>query len=101
MPDLPTGLSKEEFRERIRRERRVELALEENRFYDIRRWKILPEVSKFKTGMRWVKDDAGNLKQTRVVAVDCQPTADEKYYLLPIPLSEILRMPNVEQNPKW
>lgn len=51
--------------------------------------------------MRWVKDDAGNLKQTRVVAVDCQPTADEKYYLLPIPLSEILRMPNVEQNPKW
>jgi len=102
MPDLPAGLTKEEFRDRIRRERRVELALEENRFYDIRRWKILPEVSKFKTGMRWVKNDSdGSLKQTRVVAVDCQPTAAEKYFVLPIPLDETIRMPNVAQNPGW
>ena len=101
MPDLSANLTKEQFRDRIRRERRVEMAIEENRFYDIRRWKILPEVSKFKTGMRWEKNDDGSLRQTRIVAVDCQPTADDKYYLLPIPLSETIRMPNVKQNPKW
>ena len=38
-PNLPTGLSKEEMRKRIKNERRVELLLEEHRFYDLRRWK--------------------------------------------------------------
>lgn len=101
MPDLPTGLSKDEFRERIRRERRVEMAFEENRFYDIRRWKIMPENSRLKTGMRWVKNDDDSLTNTRIVSVRCEPTADEKYYLLPIALSETIRMPLVTQNPGW
>lgn len=39
-PDLPTGLSKEQFRERVRNERAVELFYEEHRFWDIRRWMI-------------------------------------------------------------
>ncbi len=38
MPDLPTGLSKEEFRERVRNERAIELAFEDIRFWDLRRW---------------------------------------------------------------
>ena len=38
-PDLPSGLSKIEMRERIKNERRIELLLEEHRFYDLRRWK--------------------------------------------------------------
>lgn len=40
MPDLPTGLSKDEFRIRVRNERAVELAYEEHRFWDVRRWLI-------------------------------------------------------------
>lgn len=40
MPDLPTGLSQEEFRKRIRNERAVELAFDGMRFWDIRRWLI-------------------------------------------------------------
>lgn len=36
---LPAGLTKEEMREVIRNERRVELAFEEHRFFDIRRWR--------------------------------------------------------------
>lgn len=40
MPNLPAGLSKDEFRARIRNERTIELAYEEHRFYDIRRWLI-------------------------------------------------------------
>lgn len=40
MPALPTVLTQAQMRERIRRERQVELAYEEHRYYDVRRWKI-------------------------------------------------------------
>lgn len=40
MPDLPEGLTQEQFRERVRKERAVELAFENHRFFDIRRWLI-------------------------------------------------------------
>ena len=40
MPALPAGLSKDEMREKIRHERRVEFALEGLRYFDLRRWGI-------------------------------------------------------------
>jgi len=40
MPKLDPGLSQDEIRQHIRNERRVELAFEEHRFFDVRRWKI-------------------------------------------------------------
>ncbi|ETD17584.1 hypothetical protein HMPREF1199_01835 [Hoylesella oralis CC98A] len=40
MPGFPTSLTKEEFREKLRNERGVELAFEDHRFWDIRRWLI-------------------------------------------------------------
>lgn len=52
MPSLPAGLTKEQMRDRIHRERRVELAIEEHRFWDVRRWKILDKTDKIATGMR-------------------------------------------------
>ena len=44
MPPLPPGLSAIEMRARIRNERRVELAFEEHRFFDVRRWKIASQT---------------------------------------------------------
>lgn len=44
MPNLPAGLSKEQFRERLRKERRIELAFEGLRYYDLKRWKIAEDV---------------------------------------------------------
>lgn len=38
LPDLPKGLSKQQMRERIKHERRIELAFEVHRFFDVRRW---------------------------------------------------------------
>jgi starch-binding outer membrane protein, SusD/RagB family len=38
-PNLTTGLSQKEMREKIRNERRIELVFEEHRFWDVRRWK--------------------------------------------------------------
>ncbi len=40
MPGLPSGLTKEQFRERVRNERAIELAFDNFRFWDIRRWLI-------------------------------------------------------------
>lgn len=101
MPNFPEGMTQDQFRERIRRERRIEMAIEENRFYDIRRWKIMSENSKVKTGMRWEKNKDGSLSNIRIVSVRCEPTSNEKYLLLPIPLGEVIRMPLVTQNPGW
>ncbi|MCZ4223462.1 RagB/SusD family nutrient uptake outer membrane protein [Pedobacter sp. SJ11] len=38
---LKTGMTKEEMRKIIQNERQVELAFEEHRYWDIRRWKLL------------------------------------------------------------
>ncbi|MEN8117097.1 MAG: RagB/SusD family nutrient uptake outer membrane protein [Bacteroidota bacterium] len=44
MPDIPAGLSKDEMREVIHHERRVEFALEGTRYSDIRRWGIAEDL---------------------------------------------------------
>lgn len=38
LPNLPDGLTKDEMRARIHHERRIELAFENHRFFDVRRW---------------------------------------------------------------
>ncbi|GAA4316910.1 RagB/SusD family nutrient uptake outer membrane protein [Compostibacter hankyongensis] len=100
MPDLPAGLSKDDMRERIRRERRVEMPYEEIRFYDERRWKILDKSEKVTTGMSWTKNADGTFSNERIV-VDRRKTWEDKYLILPIPLDEINKMPSFEQNPGW
>ncbi len=44
MPDLPEGLTQEQFRARVQDERAVELAYEEHRFWDLKRWLRAKEV---------------------------------------------------------
>lgn len=99
MPALPDGLSQEEMRERIQRERRVELAFEESRFWDVRRWKILDKTDKLTTGMEWTK--AGNGFTGRRIVVGRRKSWADNYLIFPIPLSELTLMPLWEQNPGW
>lgn len=100
MPQLSTGLSKDEFRARVHNERRVELAFEEKRFWDVRRWKILDQTDKTTTGMQWVKDSNGIFKNIRVT-VDKRQAWDSKFLIFPIPLTEISNLPAFVQNPGW
>ena len=44
MPSLPEGLSQEEMRERIRHEYRVELAFEGQRYFQLKRWKLMEKL---------------------------------------------------------
>lgn len=85
MPALPTGLNKEQMREKIRKERRIELAYEGKRYMDLKRWKIAHEV------IPTIVDPNG---QTRSFE-------NPKHYLFPIPQSEIDINNNLEQNPGY
>lgn len=40
MPELPAGLSQSQMRDAIRHERRIELAFEDHRYWDVKRWAL-------------------------------------------------------------
>src|SRR5690606_21272975 len=100
MPGLPLGLTKDEMRERIRRERRVELAFEEHRIWDVRRWKILDETDKLTTGIEWTKTGDNQFTGKRIVAGRRKSWTDN-HLIIPILLSELILMPLWNQNPGW
>lgn len=101
MPDLPAGLTQEEMREAIRRERQVELAFEEHRFYDVRRWMIAMETENEPAyGINITKND-NTLTYERKVALDGRKF-EQKHYWLPIPRAEIQSSGNkLEQSPNY
>ena len=83
---------------RYERERLVELAFENHRFWDVRRWKkgeVYFNPDKIK-----VASISASLQLTRT-AVSNRKAWDDKYYFYPIPQSEIKKNPKLEQNPGW
>ncbi|MGN6438779.1 MAG: RagB/SusD family nutrient uptake outer membrane protein [Agriterribacter sp.] len=85
MPALPTGLSKDEMRERIRHERRVEFALEGIRYFDLRRWGIATEKL--------------NGFVPNPLFPNIKTKYEDKYQFWPIPQTEIDRnQPELKQN---
>lgn len=102
MPDLPLGLTKDQMRERIRRERRVELAIEEHRFWDVRRWKILSQTDKLVTGMEITKTGGNSFSYKRFVSERRSAWAD-KFLIFPIPINDAANIPDfgTNQNPGW
>ncbi len=101
MPDL-TGLSQDEMRDKIRNERRVELAFEEHRYFDVRRWKIAMEVENQPArGVSITKESDGSLTFAPSIALDGK-TFEEKHYWFPIPLDDITASNGaLEQNPGY
>ncbi|SKC54097.1 RagB/SusD family nutrient uptake outer membrane protein [Ohtaekwangia koreensis] len=101
MPDLPAGLSQTEMREAIRRERQVELAFEEHRFYDVRRWMIAMETENEPAYGISITKDGSNLTFEKKVALDGRKF-EEKHYWLPIPRAEIQSSGNkLQQSPNY
>jgi hypothetical protein len=102
MPALAGGLSQSQMRDAVRYERRVELAFEEHRFYDVRRWKIA-DVTENKPagGVIITKNADGSFAYTSKVALDGRSFAT-KHYWLPIPRSEIQASGGqLQQNPGY
>ena len=112
------SFNQKDMREFLRHERRVELAYEESRYYDVRRWMIAPEAGNKKlTGITIV----GRLKPGKTAELpyvhdesvyDYTWTVlnlnyiekrkwDNKMYFAPIKLAETLRNPAIIQNPNY
>ena len=89
MPEARPGLSKEEFRETVRLERRVEFAGEGLYYKDIIRWRTA-EIVMNADGV----DKDGNVIEKRSFNA-------ERDYLWPLPDRDILLNTNLEQNPGY
>ena len=102
LPDLPAGLTKEQMRERIRRERRVELAFEGKRLFDLWRWRIADQVfSESLTAMK-ITGTEGNLTYEKVAIDGGKVVFDPgKNYLMPIPEKVRARNDKIDQNPNY
>ena len=95
---LPPGLSKVEMRKLIRNERRVEMAFEEQRFWDIRRWKIAEEIyNRPLHGIRIAPAGNGLDYRTEELGTPFQFFAP-RMYRYAIPFSEVSKNPNLTQN---
>lgn len=99
-------------RDEIRRERRVELAMEGFRYDDLLRWKTAEiELPKPLLGVRFFDAEypanqasSLNLTADSLVIVEgaSQRNFDpDKQYLWPLPLNQIALKPALEQNPGW
>ena len=101
MPALASGLSQAQMRDAVRYERRVELAFEEHRYYDVRRWQIAPQVESKPAAGIIVTKTGSALTYAPKVALDGK-TFQNKQYWLPIPRAEILSSGGkLEQNPGY
>ena len=93
MPGLNSGPEwlkvndKDQMALRIRRERAFELAVEGQRYWDLRRWGMLQQ------SVHDATDIFGDLMYTR--------TYQPRHELWPIPLVELDRNRNLSQNPGW
>lgn len=84
----------DEWVKRYERERLVELAFENHRFWDVRRWK---------KGAQYFKTIQAATISTGLVLTRSTITRqwDEKYNFYPIPQSELIKNSNLTQNPGW
>jgi hypothetical protein len=97
-------------REELRRERRVELAQEGHRYWDLMRWKTAEiELPKPVLGNFFFKTEFGTATTVNttpdgfilVTAASFRKFDPAKDYLWPLPLNEISLNPSLKQNPGW
>jgi hypothetical protein len=97
---LPTGLSKSAMRSVIQHERQVEFAFEEQRFWDVRRWKIAPQTDNHSmSGVSIASLGPNNFSYT-IFNVKTH-IFRESMYLWPIPQSETAKSVDLLQNPGY
>jgi hypothetical protein len=96
---LPAGLSQSAMRTYIQNERRIELAYEGHRFWDVRRWKIAGQTDNIQAlGMEVDKNGTATTYNTfNVTKHNFRPAM----YLWPFPITETGKSPTLVQNPGY
>lgn len=100
LDDLPSGLSQEEFREAVIRERVLEFGYEEVRWFDMVRWKREDDFTKSLYGLNIIgnEDDSFNYEEFELTRKHWQDNWSPKWYLSAFPRSEELK--GLIQNPR-
>ncbi|WP_114749497.1 RagB/SusD family nutrient uptake outer membrane protein [Pleomorphovibrio marinus] len=97
--------SGEALKQRYRNERRVELAYEDHRYFDVRRWMIAPEVYGNAQGVRVryeLQADNTTAENPTYTVIEVQDRSwQDRAYLLPIKLDEMNRNFQLVQNPLY
>ena len=101
----PVTDSGQDLIERYRNERRVELAYEDHRYFDVRRWMIAPQAYTDAEGVdvRYkLEDDNTTAEKPIYSVIEVQDRAwNDRFYFLPIKLDEINRNDKLVQNPLY
>lgn len=100
MSNIPTGLSQDQLRDRIRMERILELSLENDRFFDLKRWRVVIDR------MNGNADKLGNIgASSDQIRATGHPEENfpfsDVHTRLPFPIAEIQSNPLLEQNPGY
>ena len=105
LPPIPAGISQDDFRDLVKHERRIELAFEGHRYWDLLRWKDAETVlNQPVTGVKIVKSSYGgfpffNIEEQDVATRKFYP---EKNYYMPFPRAEVINSGGLlEQNPGY
>lgn len=96
--ELPAPAGQAAIREAIRKERRVELAFENNRFFDVRRWKIAEQTENGPIYGLNIGADMPDFLQ--VVPFETR-VFERKHYLFPLPADDVDNDKQLVQNPGW
>src|SRR5687767_8217387 len=102
----PTTLNQNDARTAVRYERRLELAMEGQRFFDLRRWAVADQNIFFNTINGYVNNIAGGAEENRRPYLTAAEAVVAKHLLFPIPaiqiqLSQVGGTPMLTQNPGW
>lgn len=98
MPPFPKGMSRSDFLERLQNERRVELAFENHRFWDLRRWKKLGAMQDiYKVSIRKENKDKLVFQKEKLKSYEIS----NKMYFYPLSNTELYKNRNLVQNPGW
>ena len=98
---IPLTMLKDDARNLIRNERFIELAFEEHRYFDVRRWKLADDYDgKYLNGMS-ITRVAANVYTYAVINVRSLRYFKTNSYFFPIPTAEIRINRAMLQNPGW
>ncbi|HLR24333.1 MAG TPA: RagB/SusD family nutrient uptake outer membrane protein [Fodinibius sp.] len=110
MPTYSSSVTGEELMEEYRNERRVEMAIEGQRFFDLRRWMIAQDVMNENvkriviTAEATDRADRNTYQNYTYEVEEIGPGSrswEDKMYFQPIPKDEMNRNKNLEQNPGY
>lgn len=96
MPEV-AACSQDEFLTRVKHERRVEMAFEGQRFWDLRRWKNLDETKNIYAVRITHHDGVLSYEKTLL----CERSVSDKLYFYPIANVELFKNKKLVQNSGW